>query len=265
LNIIQISDLLHSTFHNPIREYEDIAVIIFKKTLGNPFFIHEFLKVAHKRSDKTLFYDHVGGRWCWSVIKLNQISTSGNVASLLIDSLDQQSNETQRILQWAACIGSEFNENILSLVAKSSEWNIKKHLNFDFSPPPYDIHKSSFDKVMEEINRDHEDIGTKISDLMFVFDNLIDLDDRGFQSLLREVSTDKLVIALKGADEELAGKFLKNMSQRASEMLEEDMEAQGPLRVSDVESAQKEILAIARKMEEDGEIMLSSGGADDFI
>jgi len=129
LNIIQISDLLHSTFHNPIREYEDIAVIIFKKTLGNPFFIHEFLKVAHKRSDKTLFYDHVGGRWCWSVIKLNQISTSGNVASLLIDSLDQQSNETQRILQWAACIGSEFNENILSLVAKSSEWNIKKHLN----------------------------------------------------------------------------------------------------------------------------------------
>lgn len=120
-------------------------------------------------------------------------------------------------------------------------------------------------KVMEEINRDHEDIGTKISDLMFVFDNLIDLDDRGFQALLREVSTDKLVIALKGADDDLAAKFLKNMSQRASEMLQEDMEAQGPLRVSDVEAAQKEILVIARKMEEDGDIMLSSGGADDFI
>jgi flagellar motor switch protein FliG len=98
---------------------------------------------------------------------------------------------------------------------------------------------------------------------MFVFDDLLEVEDRGIQTLLRGVSTELLKVALKGAEEELKTKILKNMSKRASEMLIEDMEVTGPVKLSDVEVAQKEILAIAKKLEDAGDIHLSSG--DDFV
>ena len=97
---------------------------------------------------------------------------------------------------------------------------------------------------------------------MFVFDNLRDVDDRGIQTMMREVSTELLGLALKGVDDEMQKKFLKNMSSRAAEMLVEDMEAKGPVKLSEVESAQKEILAVARKLEESGEIVLAGGGEE---
>ncbi|MFT5812033.1 MAG: flagellar motor switch protein FliG [Rubritalea sp.] len=97
---------------------------------------------------------------------------------------------------------------------------------------------------------------------MFVFDNLREIDDRGVQTMMREVSTDLLTLALKGVDDEFQQKFLKNMSSRAAEMLVEDMEAKGPVKLSEVEAAQKEILAIARRLEESGEITLSGGGEE---
>ena len=100
---------------------------------------------------------------------------------------------------------------------------------------------------------------------MFVFDNLIEVDDRGIQALLREVSSDSLIIALKGADEAIKEKILKNMSKRAAEMLREDLEAKGPVKLSEVEAAQKEILAIARRMAESGEIVLGSQGGDEYV
>ena len=97
---------------------------------------------------------------------------------------------------------------------------------------------------------------------MFVFDNLRDVDDRGIQTMLREISTDLLTMALKGVDDELQQKFLKNMSSRAAEMLVEDMEAKGPVKLSEVEAAQKEILAVARNLEESGEIVLGGSGEE---
>lgn len=111
-------------------------------------------------------------------------------------------------------------------------------------------------KLMEQVRTENEGLATKIEDLMFVFDNLRDVDDRGIQTMMREVSTDLLALALKGVEEDFQKKFLKNMSTRAAEMLVEDMEAKGPVRLSDVEAAQKEILSIARKLEEAGEITL---------
>jgi len=104
------------------------------------------------------------------------------------------------------------------------------------------------------------ELGQQIQDLMFVFDNLVDVDDRGIQTLLREVSTDNLVLALKGADEDIKEKIFKNMSTRAAEMLRDDLEAKGPVRVSEVEAAQKEILAIARRLADEGQISLGGGG-----
>jgi len=97
---------------------------------------------------------------------------------------------------------------------------------------------------------------------MFVFDNLRDVDDRNIQTLMREISTDLLTLALKGVDDEFQKKFLSNMSSRAAEMLVEDMEAKGPVKLSEVEAAQKEILAAARKLEESGEIVLVGGGEE---
>ena len=96
--------------------------------------------------------------------------------------------------------------------------------------------------LMEQIIQTRRSAGARIQDLMFVFDNLIEVDDRGMQELLRHVPSDKLLLALKGADEALKAKIFKNMSQRAAEMLKDDLEAKGPVRLSEVEAAQKEIL-----------------------
>jgi len=114
--------------------------------------------------------------------------------------------------------------------------------------------------LMEAIKEVDEDLGNQIQDLMFVFDNLRDVDDRGVQSLLREVSSELLIIALKGADNDLQEKIFANMSKRAAELLRDDLEAKGPVRLSEVEGAQKEILAIARRMADAGEIMLGGSG-----
>ncbi len=119
-------------------------------------------------------------------------------------------------------------------------------------------------QVMEKLKEVDEELGQNIQDLMFVFDNLIDVDDRGIQGLLREISSENLIIALKGADEDVKEKIIKNMSKRAAEMLRDDLEAKGPVRLSEVEAAQKEILSIARRMADSGEISLGGGG-DDFV
>lgn len=117
-------------------------------------------------------------------------------------------------------------------------------------------------ELMEAIKELDEDMGMQIADLMFVFDNLKDVDDRGIQALLREVSSDVLILALKGAEDDLQEKIFKNMSKRAAELLRDDLEAKGPVRVSEVESAQKEILTIARRMADAGEIMLGASGEE---
>jgi len=119
--------------------------------------------------------------------------------------------------------------------------------------------------IMESIGEHDQEMQDSISELMFVFENLNEVDDRGIQALLREISTDTLTLALKGADEGLKDKILKNMSKRASEMLREDMEARGPVRLSEVEAAQKEILSTARRLADDGEINLGGSGGEEFV
>ena len=120
-------------------------------------------------------------------------------------------------------------------------------------------------ELIEKIGAVDGDLSQQIQDLMFVFDNLSDVDDRGIQSLLREVSTDDLITALKGADEAVKDKVFKNMSKRAAETLSDDLEARGPVRVSEVEAAQKEILLIARRMAESGDLVLNSKGGEEFV
>ncbi len=117
--------------------------------------------------------------------------------------------------------------------------------------------------IMDNVREYDPDLAQKILDEMFVFENLLDIDDRGIQLLLREVQSDSLILALKGAPPELREKIFKNMSQRAAEMLKEDLEAKGPVRLSEVEAEQKEILKIARRLADEGQIILGGKGGED--
>lgn len=119
--------------------------------------------------------------------------------------------------------------------------------------------------VIDSIREYDPDLAQKILDEMFVFENLNDLDDRSIQLLLREIQSDSLILALKGASEPLREKIFKNMSQRASEMLREDLEARGPVRLSEVEGEQKEILKIVRRLADEGQIVLGGAGGEEMI
>jgi len=119
--------------------------------------------------------------------------------------------------------------------------------------------------VLDYIREVDNDLAQKIMDNMFTFDDLEKIDDKGIQSLLKEVQSESLVIALKGATPEMREKVFKNMSTRAAETLREDLESRGPVRVSEVEAEQKEMLKIVRRLVDEGQIVLASGGADEFL
>ncbi len=117
-------------------------------------------------------------------------------------------------------------------------------------------------QVLGGIKEVDADLGEEIQDLMFIFDNFLDVDDRSIQLMLREIPSDTLLLALKGATSDIQEKFFKNMSRRAAELLRDDLGAKGPVRISEVEVAQKEVLAIARRMADEGEIILASKGEE---
>jgi flagellar motor switch protein FliG len=119
--------------------------------------------------------------------------------------------------------------------------------------------------VLDYIREADNELAQKIMDNMFTFDDLDKLDDKGFQALLKEVQSESLVVALKGASAELRDKIFKNMSSRAAETLREDLESRGPVRLSEVEAEQKEMLKIVRRLADEGQIVLGGGGDDEFL
>lgn len=118
-------------------------------------------------------------------------------------------------------------------------------------------------QILEGVEEQRETLAEEIRRLMFVFEDLHDVDDRGIMAILKEVSTDDLKLALKTASEGLAEKIFGNMSQRAVEMLKEDMEIMGPTRIKDVEAAQQAIIKIAKRLEQEGKVQLAAGGGED--
>lgn len=117
--------------------------------------------------------------------------------------------------------------------------------------------------VLASIREYDPDLAQRIQDKMFTFENLLDMDDRSIQLLLREVSSDSLIVALKGTSDELKGRIFKNMSSRAAEMLKEDLDAKGAVRLSEVEAEQKEILKVVRRLADEGQVVISKGGKDE--
>ncbi len=121
------------------------------------------------------------------------------------------------------------------------------------------------DEVLNRIKEWDEELSDKIRDKMFVFENLVDMDDRSVQTLLRDVSQELLKLALKGTTEQTKDKIYANMSKRAADLLREDIELQGPVKVVDVERAQREILSIAKSLADEGKIALGAKGGDEMI
>lgn len=119
--------------------------------------------------------------------------------------------------------------------------------------------------LLESLRSENPDLAQEIEDQMFTFDDLINLDNRAMQTVLREIQSDQLIVALKGAEPGLREKIFKNMSSRAAEALREDLEMRGPVRLSEVEAQQKEILKTVRRMAEEGTIAVSTGGGDAMV
>ena len=113
--------------------------------------------------------------------------------------------------------------------------------------------------MLEDLRQADEPLTTRLQDLMFTFEDMSNIDDKGIQAVLREIDSARLVVALKGADAALVEHFLKNMSSRAADMLRDDMEARGPVRLSEVEEAQREILSATRRLAEAGTVVINAG------
>ncbi|ABK42797.1 flagellar motor switch protein FliG [Magnetococcus marinus MC-1] len=125
--------------------------------------------------------------------------------------------------------------------------------------------RDTSDKLLAFLDEEDNPLAEDVRKEMFLFEDLLLMDDKSFQTLLREVSNDELLTALKGTDDRLKEKFFTNMSERAAEMLREDLEMMGPVKVSDVEQAQQAILKVARQLEADGAIVIMGKGSDDVV
>ncbi len=124
------------------------------------------------------------------------------------------------------------------------------------------LDKEKGESILGQIREKNEELSDRIQEMMFVFDALLNVDDRGIQSLLREISNDLLVVALKGCDPAIADKIFGNMSKRAAALLREDMEAKGPIRLSEVEEAQKDILDVAKRLADSGDLNLGKSSEE---
>ena len=127
------------------------------------------------------------------------------------------------------------------------------------------VDRSTEKHIMETLEVEEPELADEIRKKMFVFEDILLLDDRAIQRVLRDVENSDLAIALKGANEEVKGAILKNLSKRLAAMIEEDMEFMGPVRMKDVEEAQQKIVAVIRKLEDSAEIVISRGGGDEIV
>jgi len=127
------------------------------------------------------------------------------------------------------------------------------------------VDRSTEEEVLAEIEEESAQMAEEIRNLMFVFEDIKSLDDRGVRELLKEISNEDLTMSLKGASEDLQDKFFKNLSERAANMIKEDLEIMGPVRLSDVEAAQQNIVKTVRRLEVENRIIISRGSGDEFV
>jgi flagellar motor switch protein FliG len=155
------------------------------------------------------------------------------------------------ILEQVTDVGNETNKNLGGIQAAAEIMN--------------QMERKTEGSIMEAIENEKEELAEEIRQSMFVFDDLVTLDDRSIRTMLKEISNDELILALKTATETLSDKIFGNVSQRAAQMMREDMEVMGPVKLRDVEQAQLSILKTARRLEEEGKIVLGGKGSEDVL
>lgn len=174
-----------------------------------------------------------------------RIAELDNVPDEIVDEIQEV------IVEQIADIGNESNEKLGGVQAAAEIMN--------------QVDQKTESSILERIEEDREELAEEIRQSMFVFEDLIHLDDRSIRTLLKEISNDELILALKTASEGLGDKIFGNVSQRAAQMMKEDMEVMGPVRLRDVEQAQQTVLKTARRLEEEGKIVLGGKGGDDVL
>ena len=146
---------------------------------------------------------------------------------------------------------------LITILPLSRYYHLSRYLNR--------VDRGTEKTILESLEADDQELAEEIKKRMFVFEDVINLDDTSIRRILREVDTKDLALAIKGSSQEVADRIYKNMSQRAAEMLKEDIEFLGPTRLRDVEEAQQRIVQIIRRLDETGEIIISRGGEDAII
>ncbi len=191
---------------------------------------------------------------------------AGKILELL--DKDKKTNVVMRVARLGDVNSSALKEIELLIENRFSQEEDNKIKNLGGIKTAADIlnnvDKDTENNIVEMLTEIDKELCEEIKGKMFVFDNLLTVDDRGMQTILREAPQDKLVIALKGASAKVADKIFKNISKRAAELLKDDLETSGPVRLAEVEDAQKEILEVALRLAEEGTIMLGGKG-DDFL
>ncbi len=196
---------------------------------------------------------------------------SASQASLILGALsvDKQSDVAKRIATM-----DRTSPEIIKEVERVLERKLSSLINQDYSTAGgvdaivailNAVDRSTEKHIMETLEIEEPDLADEIRKKMFVFEDILLLDDRSIQRVLRDVENSDLAVALKGTNEEVQGVILKNMSSRLAEMIKEDMEFMGPVRMTDVEEAQQKIVGVIRKLEDQSEIIISRGGGDELV
>ena len=215
----------------------------------DPAYIADVIKDEHPQLVAILLV-HLSSEQAGKVLELLDEEKKSNVV-LRIAKLSEVNTSALKELEELveSRFSQEMNTKIKNLGGIKTAANILNNVD-----------KETENNIVDEIKKIDEELCDEIKGKMFVFDNLLQVDDRGMQTILREAPQDKLVVALKGASADVSNKIFKNMSKRAAELLKDDLEASGPVRLTEVEEAQKEILEVALRLAEEGTIMLGGKG-----
>lgn len=220
----------------------------------DPVHIHNFLQGEHPQTI-ALILAHLEPEQASKILSALSPEVQTEVATRLA-TMDQTSpeiiSEVERILERKIA-----SVNSQEVSAAGGVESLAELLNR--------VDRSTEKLILETLEERNQDLAEEVKKLMFVFEDIIVLDDRGIQQVLKEIDPKDLAMALKGSSDEVKEKVFKNMSQRAAETIREDMEFMGPVRLRNVEEAQQRIVAAVRRLEEAGEIIISRGGEEDIL
>jgi len=238
-----------STILNRATGFSDIKSFESLKNV-DPLTVANYLKNEHTQT-VALVLAHMDPRHSGPIMALLPSKMQGDVA-YRIASLDRPSRETLALVEQvvAKAVQGEFSQAQRKFGGKKQ---VAEVLN--------EIEKETWQEILEDMSEIDDECASEVKNLMFVFEDLINLDDRYIQEILKEVDGRELSMALKGSTEDIKEKIFRNMSKRATLGIREDMEYMGPVRLQDVEEAQQRIVSVVRSLEESGTIVLGKGGA----